>query len=56
MSVQPTVSPSRTHLDINDRVHRATYASRFNVSEEKLRKAVRLVGSRLSTLRSHLAP
>ncbi|MCJ2132757.1 DUF3606 domain-containing protein [Methylobacterium sp. J-026] len=44
----------RTHPDIHDRSSRESYAKLFGVSEEQLRKAVRLVGSRVSTLRGHL--
>lgn len=44
----------RTHLDIHDRSSRETYARLFGVTDEQLRKAVRLVGNRVSTLRGHL--
>lgn len=44
----------RPHLDIHDRSSREAYARQFGVTEEQLRKAVRLVGSRISTLRSQL--
>lgn len=43
----------RTHLDIHDRSSRENYAKLFGVTDEQLRKAVRLVGSRVSTLRGH---
>lgn len=46
----------RTHLDIHDRSSRETHARQFGVTEDQLRKAVPLVGSRISTLRSHLKP
>ncbi|MCJ2115068.1 DUF3606 domain-containing protein [Methylobacterium sp. J-001] len=49
-----TTETERTHLDIHDRSSRESYARLFGVSEEQLRKAVRLVGSRVSTLRGHL--
>lgn len=49
-----TMQDERTHLDIHDRSSRETYARQFGVSEDQLRKAVRLVGSRISTLRGHL--
>ena len=44
-----------SHLDIHDRTSRETYAKLFGVTEEQLRRAVRLVGSRITTVRSHLA-
>jgi hypothetical protein len=44
-----------THLDIHDRSSRQAYARLFGVTEEQLRKAARLVGTRVKTLRSHLA-
>lgn len=43
----------RTHLDIHDRSSRENTAKLFGVTDEQLRKAVRLVGSRVSTLRGH---
>ncbi|MCJ2101828.1 DUF3606 domain-containing protein [Methylobacterium sp. E-046] len=49
-----TTETERTHLDIHDGSSRESYARLFGVSEEQLRKAVRLVGSRVSTLRGHL--
>jgi len=44
----------KPHLDIHDRAERDAYARRFGVTEERLRKAVRIVGSRISTLRGYL--
>ncbi|WP_264045820.1 DUF3606 domain-containing protein [Methylobacterium flocculans] len=44
----------KTHLDIYDSQQRSTMASRLGVSEDRLKRAVRLVGSRISTLRSYL--
>lgn len=43
-----------THLNIWDRIEREEFAARMGVSEEKLRKAVRMVGSRITTLSSYL--
>jgi Protein of unknown function (DUF3606) len=45
---------SLTHIDINDRVVRAAWAERFAITEGQLHKAARLVGSRITTLTSHL--
>lgn len=44
----------RSHLDVWDRAARARFAARMGVSEEKLRNAIRMVGSRISTLSSYL--
>ena len=44
----------RTHIDIHDRPSREAYALMFGVTEDQLRKAVRLVGTRIATLRGHL--
>lgn len=44
----------RPHLDVWDRSARAQFAARMGVSEEKLRSAIRMVGSRISTLSSYL--
>ncbi|NEU10840.1 DUF3606 domain-containing protein [Methylobacterium sp. BTF04] len=49
-----TKQAGKTHLDINDIEQRTTVATRLGVSEDRLRKAVRLVGSRISTLTSYL--
>ncbi len=43
----------KTHLDIHDLEQRSTMASRLGVSEDRLRKAVRIVGTRISTLASY---
>ncbi|CAO4164897.1 DUF3606 domain-containing protein [Methylorubrum extorquens] len=43
-----------THLNVWDQTERAGFAARMGVSEGRLRKAVRLVGSRISTLSSYL--
>ncbi|RYF10951.1 MAG: DUF3606 domain-containing protein [Deltaproteobacteria bacterium] len=42
-----------THIDINDRAARAALAARLGVTEERLRKTVRLVGSRVRTIEAH---
>jgi hypothetical protein len=43
-----------THLNIWDQTEREGFAARMGVSEERLRKAVRMVGSRITTLSSYL--
>lgn len=49
-----TTRPERTHLHLWDRVGCEKFAARLGVSEEKLREAIRMVGSRVTTLTSHL--
>jgi hypothetical protein len=44
----------KIHLDIYDSQQRSSMASRFGVSEDRLKRAVRLVGTRISTLKSYL--
>ncbi|MCJ2124088.1 DUF3606 domain-containing protein [Methylobacterium sp. J-077] len=46
-------SSPRTHIDINDRAARAALAARLGVTEEQLRKTVRLVGTRVRTIEAH---
>jgi hypothetical protein len=43
-----------THLNIWDRIEREAFMARMGVSEDKLRKAVQMVGSRITTLSSYL--
>jgi hypothetical protein len=50
-----TAPTTRSHLDINDSIQRADFARTLGISEERLRRGVRIVGSRISTLRSHFA-
>jgi hypothetical protein len=45
---------SKTHVDIYDRTARQHWAHYFGVTEERLRKAVTMVGSRLSTVADYL--
>jgi hypothetical protein len=45
---------SKTHIDIYDRAARQHWAHHFGVTEERLRKAVTMVGSRLSTVADYL--
>jgi hypothetical protein len=46
-------SARKTHLDIYDTHARSTFAATLGVSEDRLRRAVHLVGSRISTLTSY---
>ena len=45
----------RKHIDIFDGADRAHWAGVFGVSDERLRKAVRLVGTRVSSVSAYLA-
>ena len=53
-SAMPIELHSKTHIDIYDRAAREHWAHRFGVTEERLRKAVTMVGSRLSTVADYL--
>jgi hypothetical protein len=44
----------KSHIDIFDRASRATWAQHFGVSEERLRKAVSMVGTRITSLAAYL--
>jgi hypothetical protein len=54
MAETRTSRPERTHLHLWDREACEEFAARMGVSEEKLRKAIRMVGSRVTTLTSYL--
>jgi hypothetical protein len=45
--------PTKTHIDMYDRVVRERWAQHFGVTDERLRKAVRMVGSRVATVTDH---
>lgn len=45
----------RKHIDIFDGADRAHWAGVLGVSDERLRKAVRLVGTRVSSVSAYLA-
>ena len=49
-----TVSRGKTHIDIYDRAMREAWAQRFGVSEERLRKAITMVGSRITSVAAYL--
>jgi hypothetical protein len=47
-------SRGKTHIDIYDRATREAWAQRFAVSEQQLRKAVTMVGSRITSVAAYL--
>ncbi|SEH25626.1 Protein of unknown function [Methylobacterium sp. 275MFSha3.1] len=49
-----TESRGKTHIDIYDRATREEWAQRFGVSEERLRKAVTMVGRRITSVAAYL--
>lgn len=46
---------AKTHVDVLNRDERLSFANYFGVSDEQLKKAIRLVGPRISTIRAYLA-
>ena len=44
----------KAHIDVFDREAREHWALHFGVTEDRLRKAVRLVGSRVTTIAAYL--
>jgi hypothetical protein len=50
----PTELHDKTHIDVFDRGARERWALRFGVTEERLRKAVRMVGSRVTSVAAYL--
>ena len=53
MIIMATDLSTKTHIDISDRVMRERWAQHFGVTDERLRKAVRMVGSRVTTIADH---
>jgi hypothetical protein len=51
MSTEPR---GKTHIDIYDRAMREAWAQRFGVSDVRLRKAVTVVGSRITSVAAYL--
>ena len=49
-----TGAHGKTHIDIYDRAMREAWAQRFGVSEEQLRKAVTMVGGRITSVAAYL--
>ncbi len=54
VTVLATEPRDQSHLNIYDAAARQHWALRFGVTEERLRKAVTMVGSRLSTVADYL--
>ncbi|GJE28125.1 DUF3606 domain-containing protein [Methylobacterium organophilum] len=52
---QPQTAPKAIHIDIYDAKSRSHWAETLGVSDERLRKAVRMVGTRLSSVTAYLA-
>lgn len=53
MIIMTADAPTKTHIDMYDRVTRERWAQHFGVTDERLRKAVRMVGSRVTTIADH---
>ncbi|GJE58193.1 DUF3606 domain-containing protein [Methylobacterium trifolii] len=49
-----TESRVKTHIDIHDRSVREHWSHHFGISDERLRKAVRMVGTRASSVAAYL--
>ncbi len=52
---QTTRARNTTHIDIHDSTTRKHWADLLQVSDERLRKAVRMVGTRVSSVSAYLA-
>lgn len=50
----PTEFHDKAHIDVFDRAAREHWALRFGVTEDRLRKAVRMVGSRATSVAAYL--
>jgi hypothetical protein len=50
----PPKPRAKSHFNIYDRVERAQLAHRLGVTEDRLRKAVTMVGSRITTVTDYL--
>ncbi len=50
-----TRARASTHIDIHDSTSRKHWAELLQVTDERLRKAVRLVGTRVSSVSAYLA-
>ena len=51
MTTEPII---KKHIDIYDRVTRERWAAQFDVTDAHLRKAVRMVGSRITSVAAYL--
>lgn len=45
----------RTHIDLHDGADRTHWAARLGVTDERLRKAIKLVGTRVASVSAYLA-
>lgn len=52
---QTTRARIPTHIDIHDSTSRRHWAELLQVSDERLRKAVRMVGTRVSSVSAYLS-
>ena len=50
----PTELRDKAHIDVFDRAAREQWALHFGVTEDRLRKAVRMVGSRSTSVAAYL--
>ncbi|MGU3536828.1 DUF3606 domain-containing protein [Methylobacterium sp. A54F] len=50
----PTEPRNPTHIDMYDRSARQRWAQHFGVTEERLRKATSMVGSRIASVAAYL--
>ena len=50
----PNQMHEKAHIDVFDRAAREHWALRFGVTEDRLRKAVRMVGSRATSVAAYL--
>ena len=50
----PAELRSKIHIDMYDRATRELWAQRFDITGERLRKAVRMVGTRITTVAAYL--
>ena len=51
---QTMKSRSQTHIDMHDASARQSWAETFGISDQQLRKAVRMAGSRISMVAGYL--
>ena len=49
-----TGTKGKSHIDIIDRSRRLAWVQHFGVSEERLRKAVSMVGTRVTSITAYL--
>jgi len=54
MTSTATLPANKTHLDIHDQSSRQNLAEILGVSEDRLKKAAHMVGTRISTIRGYL--